>query len=787
MPTDHHPRFTLGLQRPIQRHALALAVSALCASGISSAQPASPASPASPADSQLPSGGQARLPAVTVTDFRGAQVKSTKYSRDLQDTPRLITVLPEALLQEQGTTSLKDALRNIPGISMQAGEGNPPSGDQLKIRGFNARDDINVNGSRDLGNYFRDPFYVDQIEVVKGPNSSFSGRGSAGGTINFVTKQPQARDFNRAEVSLGTAGLLRGTVDMNKALADDSAVRLNAMVHKSDVPGRDVTDEERYGLYAAYSRGMKSATKVTVDFLHLRSDDLPDAGLPADRNNALGTLSGIDTAVAPGAGYDSFYGHTNDRKKMAVDQLGLALQHRLGSDTVVKNQTRLSRVHNDGWVSSPRVSTASNPGGLNPDGLSCSLSAPCVRGETKPRDQEDTGFNNQTELLFQLQTGGIQHDMVVGLELARYKYENDRRRDTRGPWTRLSDPTQRTLPAYSVIGGNLFGVPEPDGTTYRLKTQEIGVYLLDTMQLNPQWDLHAGVRWDKVKATAERSGFDGSNAAATNNTTHRRDDEEVSYNLGLVYKLSPKASVYGAMGNAYVMSANFDRNSVQLAGGAAAENIVGPGFSTPPEKMRAYEVGVKWQVARALDLGAALFRTEVTDGRLPAQAAGTTGLPRNAYHIEGLELLAAGDIGEGWKLYGGYTYLSNKITAAPDAGANEAYVKSQKLGNTPRHSFNVFTIYDLSPTLALGVGAQHVSSVTSGVDNAAADTTYKVKVNGYTVGDLYAVYKFTPRTQVRLNLHNVTDKRYISQLAEGGGQGIPGKGRQLIATLRHDF
>jgi catecholate siderophore receptor len=747
--------------------ATALAVS-MAVSGTALSQTA-------PADTAL-------LPTVEVIDFRGKQMSSPKYSRELKDTPRLVTVMPRDLIEEQGSSSLRDALKNVPGISLQAGEGNPPSGDQFKIRGFNARDDINVNGVRDLGNYFRDPFYVEQLEVVKGPNSAFSGRGSAGGTVNFATKLPLQKDVNRLELSLGTDDYYRTTLDMNKVLSDNSAVRLNVMGHKADFPGRDIAEESRYGLYAAYTWGFQGPTRVTADYLHLKLDDIQDAGLPMDRQNLLGN----GPRVPEGINYNNFYGHTNDYKKVQVDQFGLALRHALSGGTVLKNQLRLSRVHNDGWVSSPRISTAANPGGLNPEGLDCSV-APCVRGETKPRDQVDLGINNQTDALFNFKTGSVEHDLVTGLELARYSYENDRRRDTRGPWTRLYNPSARTLPPHQVIGGVLFGLPVYDGTTYKLVTQEVGVYVLDTMKLSERWDLHAGLRWDKVKATATRRGFDGVNGPTTNNTTHERKDDEVSYNLGLVYKLDPKTSIYGAFGNAYVMSANFDRNNVQLAGGSATEAIVGAGFDSPPEQVRAFELGVKRQLARSLDLGAAIFRTDVTKGRVPAQAPGLFALPNNKYYIQGFEVLAAGDITREWKLYAGYTYLQNKITAAPSAGADENFVKGQKLGNTPKHAFTLFTTYDLTSQFTVGGGAQRQSRVTSGVDTNPNDNVYTVSVDGYTVWDLYAAYKFNKQTQLRLNLLNVTDERYISQLADGGSQGIPGRGRQAILTLRHDF
>lgn len=690
------------------------------------------------------------LDEVRVIDFRGQQMDSLKYSRDLKDTPRIISVLPSDLLEEQNVTSIKDALRNIPGISLQAGEGNPPGGDQLKIRGFNARDDLNVNGTRDLGNYFRDPFYIDQLEVVKGPNSAFSGRGSAGGTVNFVTKKPSLEAFNRAEVSVGTDSYFRATADLNRPIDDNSAVRINLMTHDADKPGRDVANESRYGIYAAYTWGFKEKTQITADFLHTRQDDLPDAGLPLDRTNVLGN-GGV---LPPGLDFDNFYGHTDDYKKVTVNQLGLTVQHTYASGLVLRNQTRLSQVGNDSITSSPRI-----------------VNATTARGDTKPRDQDDQGFNNQTDLLFSFNTGGIRHDMVTGVELAKYSYENRRRRDTQGPTTSLYNPAQRPLGA---------ATPVYDGSVYRFETQEVGVYLLDTMALSDKWELSLGGRWDRVDAKATRRGFTGVNASA--NTTHEREDSEFSYSAGLVYKLRPDTSLYASYGSAFNISGTFDRNQVQLAGGGATEAIVGAGFSTPPEQVRAIEVGAKWDLGSNLDLNVALFRTETSEGRFPAAVAGDVTIPNVGYHINGFEVLAAGNVSKRWKLYSGYTYLQSKVTSSP----TNAYAVGQELGGTPKHSFNVFTTYDVSSQWTLGGGLQYVAGQTSGVQPAATGNL-KVSIPSYTVADIYVTYKFSPKTQLRLNLYNAFDKRYIQQLAEGGGQGIPGNGRQLIATVRHDF
>lgn len=444
----------------------------------------------------------------------------------------------------------------------------------------------------------------------------------------------------------------------------------------------------------------------------------------------------------------------NDHKKVDVNQLGLAVRHQTGNGAVLRNQTRLTQVTNDSITSSPRI-----------------VNATTARGDTKPRDQDDTGFNNQTDLLFSFNTGSVQHDLVTGIELAKYSYENKRRRDTQGANTPLYNPARRELGA---------AMPVYDGSVYRFETREAGLYVLDTMKLSDRWELNLGGRWDRVEAKATRRGFTG--AGAVNNTTHDREDSEFSYSAGLVYKIQPRTSLYAAVGSAFNTSGTFDRNQVQLAGGAQFEPIVGAGFSTPPEKVQAFEIGAKWTIADSLDLNAAVFRTQTSDGRFPAAVAGGVTIPNVKYHINGFELLAAGNVTKAWRLYSGYTYLTSKVTDSP----SNAYAVGQELGGTPRHSFNIFSTYDLTPKWTLGGGLQHVAKQNSGVQPAPTGNL-KVNIPGYTVADVYLTYKFTPKTQLRLNMYNAFNKRYISQLAEGGGQGIPGAGRQFIATLRHDF
>jgi catecholate siderophore receptor len=704
---------------------------------------------------------QTTLPEVKVIEFRGEQVDSIKYSRDLQETPRIITILTEDLLQEQGVSTLKDALRNQPGISMQHGEGSPPAGDQFKIRGFNARDDINVNSVRDMGSYYRDPFFVEQLEIIKGPNSAFSGRGSVGGTVNFVTKKPlpetatRTNDGARLELSLGTASLKRATLDLNKPIDLNSAVRINLMAHDSNIPGRDVVKESRQGLYAAYTWGFIGPTQFTVDYLHLRQRDLPDYGLPIDRQNRLGQGRKVPGDIK----FSNFYGYDNDFMHVDVNQLGLTVEHALHNGARIKNQTRLSHVHNDYVVSAPRINN-------DPPNFT-------VKGDHKGRDQKDTGFNNQTDYLFSFDTGGVSHDMVVGVELGQYKYKNKKRFD--GPPTILTGTRDRDRvnPARATAAQTYLGI------NHHFETKEVGVYVLDTMALNPDWDLHAGIRWDEVRASAL------STRASDTSSGSRKKDSEVSYSLGLVRKLDNKSSVYASYGTAFKIGADFDRNAIQM-GGASGDNVVKNSgvFNASPEKVQSYELGIKRQLDSGLDLNAALFRTEATRARLPSQAENI--IADVQYHVNGLELTAAGNVNSKTRLYAGYVYMDSKVTKTAPA---QQFAVGQKLGGTPTHSFNIFATYDVTPQWTLGGGLQHVSKHFTHVNHVQPvdGSNAAGEIPAFTVADLYAAYKISQQTQLRLNVYNVTNKKYLLGAAEGAAQAVPGKARQFVATLRHDF
>ena len=264
---------------------------------------------------------------------------------DVRDAPQSISIIPREIIEQQAATTLNDVLRNVTGISMAAGEGGGgPGGDNLTLRGFGARNDIFVDGIRDFASYTRDTFNVEQVEVVKGPASAQTGRGSTGGYINLFSKQPKLETFVNGTAGVGQPDYIRGTVDVNLGgetlgIGGGSALRVNAMYHNAKTPGRDHVETERWGLAPSIAVGLGTATRAILSYFRLQADNLPDYGIPfvPDTNVALPDYR---NAVPP-VDFDNFYGLTaRDYEKTTANITTFALEHDVGEAIRIANTTR---------------------------------------------------------------------------------------------------------------------------------------------------------------------------------------------------------------------------------------------------------------------------------------------------------------------------------------------------------------------------------------------------------------------------------------------------------------
>lgn len=700
--------------------------------------------------------------------YKPERASSPKYTQPLLDTPQSVTVLPEEIIEAQAATTLRDVLRNVPGISIQAGEGNPPSGDQLKLRGFSVRDDLYVDGVRDVGFFTRDPFNVEAVEVAKGPASAITGRGSTGGSVNLVSKSPRLNPFGDLSLTLGTDDTRRITADWNQPLTDlaaGAAVRLNVMAHESEVERRDEVFFDRWGLAPSIAFGLGSPTRLTLSLFHMEQDNLPDFGIPTVRDAAFannpeaGRIAPVDLS--------NFYGYTErDYEDVESTLATVKFEHDFSDRVGIRNQLRYGRTHNDSIISAPRICT--NAAGACAGNVANNNQFDAntlVRGNGKPRDQVEDILINQLDATVKLNALGVAHTLVGGLEIARQDAENERRLDVdgyAGPLFNFDPNLPQAEPAYN-------------GTRAQLESDTVALYVFDTIELDKYWQLSGGIRHDRIKTTVR--GIDDSGAFPGFVTDLDRTDSDTSWRLAAVYKPQDNASVYAGIGTSFepVASSAVTSGVVQLAGGNNNPPATAASFDVKPEKTRTLEVGTKWELYdKRLLVNAAIFRIEKTDARNidPVNPAVVT--VDGEQKVDGFEIGLTGKIDDRWSVLGAYTYLDSEI-----AKSNLALVREgEEIDNTPKHSLSLWNNYQFTPRLQAGVGLQYVDERT----NLAP---IPVTVDDYWRVDLMASYALTQQVDLRLNILNAADEEYIDQL--GSGQAVPGAGRTMLVTTSYKF
>jgi catecholate siderophore receptor len=711
-----------------------------------------------PAPAATSTNAPAKLPDVVVTgeqekSYKPENLASPKYTEPLLNVPQTVTVIPQAVIEERNATTLRDVLRNVSGISIQAGEGGVPAGDNLSIRGFNARTDIFVDGVRDFGGYSRDPFNVEQVEVSKGPASSYAGRGSTGGSINLVSKTPRLDSFYGGSLGIGTDEYYRGTVDLNQPIEaspiEGTAFRLNGMYHNAEEPGRDVVENERWGVAPSIVLGLGTPTRTTLSYFHLEQDNMPDYGIPwVAAPNA--SLPGYIDEVPP-VDFSNFYGlKKRDFEETRTDIGTAEIEHDFSESLSLRNLLRYGRSERDSLITAPRFQD------IDPGTPGNQFGTVIRRSDLKGRDQINEILANQTDLTVEFETGKIEHEVVTGVE---YAYETDvnhtlRKFGTDSPPTDLFNPNPDDPYTENV---------HRDGDARSdLSADSVALYAFDTVKFSEQWQLNGGVRWDYFDVNLKNIDADG-----TTTNKLERTDREFTWRLGPVFKPVPNGSIYVAYGTSFNPSAE----GLTLSTSQTAAN----NFNTDPEESRSYELGTKWELFdRKLFLNAAIFRTDKINARTRDSLDNSDIIALDGeQRVDGFELGAAGNITRDWQVSAGYTFLDSEIEKSDTAAE-----VGKELPGTPRHSFSLWTTYQLPWNLEIGAGAQFVGS-------RFANTINTRKAPSYWLGEAMLAYQATKNLSVQLNVYNLTDEKYIDAIS--GGHFIPGAGRSAAVTASFKF
>ena len=664
---------------------------------------------------------------------------SAKFTRPLLDTAQTVNIVPKEIIEERGATTLRDVLRNVSGISMQAGEGGTPAGDQLSIRGYSARTDIFVDNVRDFGGYTRDPFNLEQVEVVKGPSSDYSGRGSTGGSINLVSKAPHLTDFTSSTVAVGSESFSRLTLDVNRALSsvDDSAVRLNLMYHDQDVAGRDEVHNERWGIAPSIAFGLDTDTAVTLSLFHLQQDNVPDYGIPWVPANNLALANYAD--AAPPVDFNNWYGLTaRDTEELSTTMATVNIDHKINDRANISNTTRWGLTERDSLITAPRFASTT--------------STDIRRSDLKDRDQEDQIISNQTNVLWTINPGvDGEHKILFGVELTAEDEERFDVESTTGidsPVTDLFNPNPND-PYLENFQRN--------GDSSTADSSSLAIYASDSIQLNEHWQINGGLRWDyfELEYTPMAS------------TALERTDRMLSYRAGVVYKPAANGSFYLGYGTSF----NPTAEALSISTSSRQPGIA----DLDPEENRTIELGTKWEILEGnFFLSAAIFHTEKTNARTqdpndPNDLLVLQGEQR----VQGIELGLAGTVTDNVSVNLGYTFLDTEITDSKDASQI-----GNELSNSPKHSLSLWSTYQVMEQLQLGVGAQFVDDRFNNTSNARTAPHYSIY-------EFFANYELNDRTNLRLNVQNLTDEQYIDYV--GGGHFIPGLGRMALLSANFSF
>ncbi|MBD0531601.1 TonB-dependent siderophore receptor [Acinetobacter baumannii] len=679
------------------------------------------------------------------------QSANSKFVAPLLDTPKSVSVISKQLIEDTKVTTLSDALRTVPGITLGAGEGGNPNGDRPFIRGYNSESSIYVDGVRNATSQNREMFDIEQVEVTKGSSSSLGGAGSVGGNINMITKLPHAGDSIEGSIAGGTDDYQRIVLDGNKDFGNGIAGRVVVLGHHNDKPGQtDGAEYKRAGIAPSITFGLDTDTRATLSYYYLRTDDTPDSGIPYTYSTTSKATVGKPVNVKQG----TYYGWKARDFQKQENQIGtFNLEHDFNENLTLSNTATYTKSKNNYIWTQPDDSKGNVANG-----------EVWRRADTRITDTD--AFSDQLSLKGKFDTGIFKHSFNLGAEYSHQEAN-------KGSYT-VTDSNTSVITsgacALATSNGWCTSLYSPNSNdawlgsikankkTTTTTSQNVGLYMVDSIELNPQWLLDLGLRWDK---------FDTDLVTNATGVKVSSNTDYWSYNAGLTYKPTQNGSIYAS----FATSAN----PVGVDEGDGSESISASYSNLDPETARTFEVGTKWDfLNNRLNLTAAVFRTEKQNTRVAIDA--TTYANVGESRVNGLELSATGKITEKWAVSAGYSYLDSKLKKS---AYNATSTVGKQLPQTAKNSATLWTTYDLTPKLTLGTGA--VAS--SKVYGDAANTKW---VAGYVRYDLMARYNVTKDINLQLNINNVTNTRYFTK-AYDSHYATEADGRNAVLALNFKF
>lgn len=712
-----------------------------------------------------------------VRGFKADKVASPKFTQSLQDTPQTIQVITSDLFNQQGATTLTDALRNSPGVgTFYVGEnGNTNTGDSIFMRGFDTSSSIFVDGVRDLGSISRDVFNTEQVEVAKGPAGTDNGRSAPTGAINMVSKQANLHNAVSGTVSAGTDSQQRGTADWNQALGATGALRVNAMWQDSDQPGRDHVNNRRWGIAPSLAFGLGTSTRYFLNLLYVDQDNVPDGGVPTLGLPGWTPQPSLEQLAGQPVDPENFYGTRADHDDVTAKMATFRIEHDVNDAVRVTNTARWGRTDQDYLLTAfmgtgTRGANGAPTGNIRFTNPADPATYTIARSLPTFKDQQNTILTDQLNLRADLTTGAIVHNLSAGLEFTREELKSFGQAATGGTtWS----PANLYAPDWNATGLTW----AHNGADSHGKTTTSSVYLFDTLNFGDSLLVTAGLRADHYTTEYQSASVCGGRGPACGanpvgtviaNPSLEHSDTLLNWKLGAVYKVDDIVSLYAnyALSQQPPGGSNFQLSS----SASSADNP-----SLDPQKARTVEVGTKWAfLDDALAFNVALFKTEVSN-EINTQVLDDAGNPTQTgkKSVQGIEVSTVGRITDNWSVSAGYSHLDTAV----DEGANVAADGTRNLTYTPGDTFTSWTSYAFPSGLTIGGGVRCAGQMHRGTDGAVGTPAF---TKSYTVYDAVASYAINEHLVLRLNAYNLFDKQYVAAINKSGYRYTPGAPRTVL-------
>ena len=745
----------------------------------------------------------------------------------VQDTPQSIQVIPQEEMRQQAVSSLEGALKNVPGITIAIGEGGTLAGDQFKIRGFDAKDDIYMDGLRDFGVYTRDSFNYEEVQVLKGPSGALFGRGNTGGVINIVSKTPFLEDHYSAKAYVGNGSYFRGYADLNKVLDDTTAVRLNVMGNSTGVVDRDIVKSKRWGIAPSVGFGLGTETSLTIDYLHQYNDNIPDYGLPVAVNPVTRIAIPVSESGIPRSNY---VGYNTDKDRGTADIVTARLSHQATPWLTINNDTRVgiySRYFQYTTVDRCDELSATN-------GCALAIASGDLAnayggiGGSGPYSQSAWGAQNILTARADFDAGGFKNQFIAGFDAsyqsnartffaytlpstADFNYILGNQTASRSNiGVNLLDPVHTPPPGYTVFLPRLKGTLPPlsnaTPTTNLYASGNATDYALfgvERFWLNDEWSVIGSLRWDNYQSSY-------------NSTTIAGVSSPLSANSSFV---SPRASLVWEPTQDQTYYVSYGRSSTPQ-GTSIVGNATGIALATAdlkPETGETFELGAKVGFFDgAVSVTGSLFNVKKNNTTqvdpITEDVLAQSGEKQRA---RGIELGVTGRVTPNWSVTASYTYLDTTILqsfsnciAAPSSNPPTGMIcpsgvavgtplsnpiaVGKQITFTPKNAATLWTSYDFSdlflPGLSAGGGVTYQSKLFNAYTAASASITdpgtivpYRIVEIPETVQlDLFAAYKIN-NLEFGLNLLNATDRLNYAQ--SFGNRGTPAPGRTVLFSV----